>query len=272
MSVVTATALATIREAVRRRSGIALGTDKDYLVTSRLEPLLPQLGLPSMTALADRVSRQPEGPVAVAVMDALTTNETLWFRDGRPFDLLRDVILPELAGPGRAPRELTFWSAACSTGQEPYSLAILLHEEQPKLGGSTPRILGTDICTTALARAKEARYSQFEMQRGLSVHRLVKNFDKDGTEWRLKAPLRAMVDLRQANLLALPQFGPFDVVLCRNVLIYFDVATKRSVLAGITARMRPGGWLQLGAAETTIGIAETLRAHPAHPGLYRKLT
>lgn len=249
-----------------------MGADKDYLVSSRLDPLLRQFGVTTMDALADRLGQQPEGPVAVAVTDALTTNETLWFRDGRPFDLLRDVILPDVVSRNTATRDVQLWSAACSTGQEPYSMAILLAEEQAKLNGYTARILGTDICTTALARAREARYSQFEMQRGLSAHRLVKHFEKDGSDWRLKAPLRAMVELRPANLLALPPIGPFDAVMCRNVLIYFDVATKRSVLAAIAARMRVGGWLQLGAAETTIGVTNVFQPHPTHPGLHRRMT
>ena len=265
-------ALAAVRDVVRRRTGIALGADKDYLVASRLEPLFSQLGVASMPALADLMSRQPEGSAALAVLDALTTNETLWFRDGKPFELVRDVILPDLLAQGPVPRQLNFWSAACSTGQEPYSLAILVAEEQAKLRGCQVRILGTDISTAALLRAKEARYSHFEMQRGLSVHRLVRHFDKEGNEWRLKAPLRAMVELRQANLLAPPAIGPFDAVMCRNVLIYFDVETKRRVLAGIATRMRVGGWLQLGAAETTLGLNSTFQAYPGFPSLYRKVS
>lgn len=265
----SATALAAIRETVRRRSGIVLNADKDYLVTSRLEPLLPRLGTASIGALADKLAREPESLAAVEVTDALTTNETLWFRDGKPFELLRTVVLPDLARHAAAHRAISFWSAACSTGQEPYSLAILLTEEMPKLGRWPVRILGTDISTAALARARDARYSQFEMQRGLSVHRLVQHFDKDGNDWRLKPALRAMVELRQANLLSLPSLGPFDHVMCRNVLIYFDVETKRQVLAAIGKRMRPGGWLQLGAAETTLGLDTRFEPVPGHPSLYR---
>lgn len=267
----SAVALASIREAIHRRTGIAMGADKDYLVTSRLDPLLPRLGMSGMPALAEVLNRHPEGSVALAVMDALTTNETLWFRDGRPFDLLRDVVLPDLLAQTPMPRQLSLWSAACSTGQEPYSMAILLAEQQAKLGRCTTRILGTDICAAVVERARQASYGQFEMQRGLSIQRLVTHFDKEGAEWRLKAPLRAMVELRQANLLALPAIGPFDAVMCRNVLIYFDVATKRTVLSGIAARLRLGGWLQLGAAETTLGLSTAFEPHSSHPSLYRRV-
>ena len=268
----SAAALATIRDTIRRRSGIAMAADKDYLVTSRLEPLLGQLGVPHLAALADKLALQPDGQTATAVVDALTTNETLWFRDGRPFDLVRDTILPTIVGGASAPRDLSIWSAACSTGQEPYSLAILMAEQRARLAGCRVRIVGTDISATALARAREARYSQFEMQRGLTIQRLIQHFTKDGLDWRLKPDLRAMVELHQANLLALPPLGPFDIVMCRNVLIYFDVPTKRAVLSGIAARTKPGGWLLLGAAETTIGLTTAFQAEPGQSGLYRRLS
>jgi chemotaxis protein methyltransferase CheR len=266
----SAAALATIRETVRRRSGIVLTAEKDYLVTSRLEPLLPKLGSPSLVALAEVLARQPESRAAVEVTDALTTNETLWFRDGKPFELVRTVVLPDLVARAEKGRPISFWSAACSTGQEPYSLAILLSEEMPRIGAPPVKIVGTDISTAALTRAKEARYSHFEMQRGLSVHRLVKCFDKQGNDWVLKPHLRSMVEFRQTNLLALPPLGPFDLVMCRNVLIYFDVETKRRVLEGVAKRMRPGGWLQLGAAETTVGLDSTFVPVAGHPSLYRR--
>lgn len=266
----SASALATIRETVRRRSGIVLTAEKDYLVTSRIEPLLSRLGTASISALAELLSKQPDCRAAAEVTDALTTNETLWFRDGKPFELMRTVILPELAAQAEKGRPIAFWSAACSTGQEPYSLAIMLTEEMRRFGSPPVKILGTDLSSAALARAKEARYSHFEMQRGLSVHRLVQNFDKVGTDWQLKAPLRAMVEFRQANLLALPTIGPFDLVMCRNVLIYFDVETKRRVLEGIAKRMRPKAWLLLGAAETTVGLDSTFVGVPGYPSLYRR--
>ncbi|MBK1656622.1 CheR family methyltransferase [Paracraurococcus ruber] len=266
----TAAALATIRDVVQRRSGIAMAADKDYLVAARLEPLLPQLGVATTVALADRIGRQNDARLAMLVTDALTTNETLWFRDGRPFDLLRDVVVPDILERRAAERELRFWSAACSTGQEPYSLAILLAEDTARLAGWRWRILGTDLSATAVARAREARYSQFEVQRGLSAHRLIKHFSKDGEAWRLKEALRAAVELREANLLSLPPLGPFDAVMCRNVLIYFDVPTKRAVLDAVAARLRPGGWLLLGAAETTLGITSAFTPHPEHRGLYRR--
>jgi chemotaxis protein methyltransferase CheR len=266
----TATALATIRTVVQRQSGITMGADKDYLVAARLEPLLPQLGLRDMTSLAEKLTRGPDTRTATLVTDALTTNETLWFRDARPFELLRDVVIPDMLRQRSVERELRFWSAACSTGQEPYSLAILLAEDAARLAGWRCRIFGTDLSSAAIARAREARYSQFEVQRGLSAHRLVRHFDADGDGWRLKPALRAQVELREANLLSLPLLGPFDVVLCRNVLIYFDVANKKTVLEAIAARMRPGGWLLLGAAETVIGITTAFTPHPEHRSLYRR--
>ncbi|CAH2605460.1 Chemotaxis protein methyltransferase Cher2 (plasmid) [Rhodovastum atsumiense] len=258
----------SLRSFVRSRAGISMGPDKDYLVTSRLEPQLASWGLHSLDSLAEAVRRQPSGALAEKVVAALTTNETLWFRDGRPFEAFRNVVLPDVAKDG----SISIWSAACSTGQEVYSIAITLREEEARLRGCRSSILGSDICEPALVRARAGTYTAFEVQRGLSPAMLSRHFLADGDGWRIRPELRTNVSFRVMNLLELPAgLGPFDVVFCRNVLIYFEVDVKARVLAAIAARVRPGGWLFLGGAETTMGLTTAFTAVPGITGLYRRV-
>jgi chemotaxis protein methyltransferase CheR len=269
-------AMEAIRGFVRNRAGISLGADKDYLVISRLEPRLSGWHLPSLDKLAERLRSQPTGSLANDVVAALTTNETLWFRDGKPFEALRAVILPDLlcrrdAGRQQSARRLAIWSAACATGQEVYSIAMTL-QDTAAVRDCQVSILGSDICEPAVARARSGRYTQFEVQRGLSIQHLVRYFEQNGNDWCVRPELRAGVAFRTLNLLDLPAgLGPFDAVFCRNVLIYFDIDVKCQVLAAIAARLRPGGYLVLGGAETTLGLASPFASVPDTTGVYRKV-
>ena len=263
-------ATATLRNFVRSRAGISLGPDKDYLVLSRLEPQLKNWGMPSLDALASHLGTNPTGKVARQVVAALTINETLWFRDTKPFELLSKVILPEVTARS-SDRSLSIWSAACSTGQELYSVAMTLRDEEARLKGWTTNLLGSDICEPAVERARAGVYSQFEVQRGLPIQRLVKYFEQKGQDWVVRKDLREKVAFKVMNLLELPpMLGPFDIVFCRNVLIYFEVDVKAKVLASIAQRMKPQGYLLLGSAETTIGVSNLFTPVPGSVGLYRR--
>ncbi len=258
---------------VRNRAGINLGADKDYLVVSRLKPQLSSWDVTSLDGLAERLRAQPKGALADQVIAALTINETLWFRDSKPFDLLRTVILPELVTRKATDRSFAIWSAACSTGQEVYSIAMTLREEEAQLRGLRATILGSDICEPVLARARTGIYTQFEVQRGLPVQRLVRYFEDLGGEWRVRPELRSGIEFRALNLLDLPlNIGPFDIVFCRNVLIYFELDVKRNVLSALAARTKPGGYLILGGAETTLGLTTAFSPVPGTAGIYRRTT
>lgn len=264
-------ALEELRGFVRKRAGISMGPDKDYLVRARLEPQLREWGVTSLNGLAERVRTQPNSKVAASVVAALTTNETLWFRDSRPFDNLRKVVLPDLVKRRAAQRGLAIWSAACSTGQEVYSIMMTLRDEEAQLRGWTTNLLASDICEPALERARKGRYSQFEVQRGMPIQRLVRDFEQVGAEWQVRAPLREGITFRLLNLLELPpDIGPFDIVFCRNVLIYFEVDVKARVLSALAQRSRPGGYLFLGGAETTLGITQEFLPVSGVAGLYQK--
>ncbi|GIH81470.1 CheR family methyltransferase [Planobispora longispora] len=236
---------------VRREAAIVLEPGKEYLVEARLLPLARRTGTVSVSEFVARAQR--ERALADQIVDALTTNETSWLRDREPFSAFTDVVLPDLMERRSPTQKLRVWSAACSSGQEPYGLAMLLEEN---LRNSMQyEIMATDISTEMLERAKTGRYSQLEVNRGLPVPMLVKYFQRAGTEWQASDSLRRNVSFQKVNLAApLPPVQPFDVVFLRNVLIYFDLETKRSVLRRIRSLMRPDGWLFLGAAETTIGI------------------
>jgi len=244
---------------VRARSGLALGPDKVYLVDSRLTGIAQRLGHKDYTGLASRLAT--DRALQDEVVEALTTNETLFFRDNKPFEHLRTSGLPRLHGERPAGRPLRVWSAAASTGQEAYSLAMMIAEMGPALQGRMVQIVGTDIARAALARAREGLYSQFEVQRGLPAKLLVKYFAKEANGWRVSRQIRDMVEFREWNLLAEPTgLGTFDIVLCRNVLIYFDVPTKTRVLNLLASRLAPGGLLYLGGAETINGLGSPFQA------------
>ena len=259
-----------VARTVKARSGLVLTPDKLYMLETRLGPLLRREGLASLDALAARMARGPaEAALIGAVTEALTTNETSFFRDGTPFDHLRKA-LPRLAAARPAGAAIRIWSAACSTGQEAYSVAMLATELAPSLGGRRVEILGTDIAEEVLARAREGLFSQFEVQRGLPVQLLVKHFRQEAPAgWRIAAPLRAMARFQTWNLLDDPRpLGQFDIIFCRNVLLYFDAPTKSRVLAAVASRLAPDGFLYLGGAETVLGLTDRLAPVPGQRGVH----
>jgi chemotaxis protein methyltransferase CheR len=238
---------------VRKEASIVLAPGKEYLVEARLIPVARAVGATNVNEFLAELQRRPNPTYQRKIIDALTTNETSWFRDREPYAALTDVILPELIKSRAATRKVRFWSGASSSGQEAYSLAITLQEALPP--GWSYEIVGTDISTEMIKRAETAEYSQVEINRGLPAAQLVQYFERAGAHWRVTSHLRKNVSFKLMNLTApLPAMQPFDVVFMRNVLIYFDVATKRTVLQNVAKLLRPDGWLFLGAAETTIGI------------------
>jgi len=254
---------------LKKRSGLILTADKGYLVESRLSPVAQRHGLPHLEALITALNRGNEA-LAAAVTEAMTTNETSFFRDGKPFESFRKEVLPQIVERNAASRTLRVWSAAASTGQEAYSLAMLLSEEQTRLSGWRIEIVGTDISEAALKQARAGVFSHFEVQRGLPAAMLVKYFEKVDGSWHAASRLRSMVSFRSFNLLDnLSPLGAFDAIFCRNVLIYFDVETKAQVLAAIARRMNDRGVLFLGGAETVLGISDQFEPVPGSRGLYR---
>ncbi|MCC5995770.1 MAG: protein-glutamate O-methyltransferase CheR [Oceanicaulis sp.] len=250
---------------VRARTGLVLGPEKAYLVESRLGPLARKSGFASVEALIDAMMRGDKA-VLTAACEALATHETFFFRDKTPFEMFEQVIAPTLKG-ARAGRNLKIWCAAASSGQEPYSLAMLLDEA----GGPQADILATDMSAAVLEKAKAGLYTQFEVQRGLSIQRLVKHFDQTGEAWRIKPHLRQKVRFEQSNLLEdFSRLGRMDVIFCRNVLIYFDIETKAKILERLAAQLADDGYLILGAAETVVGLTDSLRPAQGHRGLYTR--
>jgi chemotaxis protein methyltransferase CheR len=242
-----------VSQLVRREAAIVLAPGKEYLVEARLIPVARAVGSAGVTEFLAELQRRPDPANQRRVIDALTTNETSWFRDREPFAALNDVVLPDLVKSRASSHKVRFWSAASSSGQEAFSLAMTLTEKLPP--GWSYEIMGTDISTVMIKRAEAAEYSQVEVNRGLPVTQLVQYFERAGAHWRITPALRRNVSFRLMNLTTpLPAMPPFDVIFLRNVLIYFDVATKRTVLQNVARLLRPDGWLFLGAAETTIGI------------------
>lgn len=253
---------------VRERSGLVLTADKAYLVESRLAPLARKEGVADLTALIALMRSRRDERLFAAVTDAMTTNETFFFRDKTPFDILRDVALPEIIARKKG-QPIRIWCAAASTGQEPYSIAMLMDEAAPKLAGASVEIFGTDISERCLEKATAGVYTQFEVQRGLPIQMLLKHFEKKDDVWRIKDRIRSMVRYRKANLLeGFGAFGKFDIVFCRNVLIYFDPPTKKQVLDRIAQQTVDPGYLFLGAAETVMGLTDAFKAAPGQRGLY----
>lgn len=260
-----------IRTLVRERSAIVLEAGKLYLVESRLTPLVRREGMTSLTELVSRLRRERFGGLHRKVVEAMTTNETSFFRDLHPFEALKSTILPDLIAKRKAARTLHIWCAACSSGQEPYSIAMLLHDSFPELTGWTVRILATDLSSAVLERARRGAYSQMEVNRGLPATFLVKYFERGGMEWRVSEAVRRLVSFQEMNLVeSWPALPPADVVFLRNVLIYFDVDTKKNVLARARRVMRPDGYLFLGGAETTLNLDESFeRVQLDKSGCYR---
>ncbi|OYW19160.1 MAG: chemotaxis protein CheR [Planctomycetales bacterium 12-60-4] len=240
-----------------KNSGLSLGPGKEYLLEARLIPLAQSWGLSGIPELVVEVRRNPQMALAHGVVEAMTTNETLFFRDKTPFDELRDQLLPKLLESRQTIRRLRIWSAAASTGQEAYSLAMLLRDGFPQLDNWSIEIVGTDLSKAALARAEAGVYSQFEVQRGLPIQLLVKHFVQDAGGWKIKDELRRWVRFRPMNLMdSFHQLGQFDVIFCRNVLIYFENPVKKEILERMATILRPDGHLILGAAETVLGVTE----------------
>ena len=257
-----------LRKLMRDRSGLVLSADKQYLVESRLMPVARKRGINGLGDLVQKLKSGNES-LTVEVVEAMTTNESFFYRDKIPFDHFRDTILPALHRARSGRRRLRIWCAAASTGQEPYSLAMCLKEMSDKLAGWRVEIVGTDLSTEVLEKAKAGLYSQFEVQRGLPIQMLVKHFAANGELWQVSAELRAMVQFRPLNLLHdFSHLGMFDVVFCRNVLIYFDQATKIGVLDRIARILEPDGYLALGAAETVVGLTESFKPLAERRGLY----
>ncbi len=258
-----------ITQLLRKRAGIVLTTDKMYLLESRLAPLARKEGLPSIDDLIQVVRSRRDERLITQVVDVMTTNETFFYRDKTPFDHLKEAILPIL-GQARRGSRIRIWCAACSTGQEPYSIAMML-DQMPQLTGGVPvEIVATDISDRCLDRARQGLFTQFEVQRGLPIQTLMQYFTQQDDHWRISERMRQMVSYRKLNLMD-PAYnlGKFDIVFCRNVLIYFDGPTKAEVFERISQTMNPGGFLLLGAAESVIGITQAFESAQDRRGLYK---
>lgn len=254
---------------IRQHSGLVLTRDKAYLLESRLLPVARKWRLRTLADLATAVRGQADTGMVREIVEAMTTNESFFFRDVKPFDQFKSFVLPHLLRARAATRSIRIWSAACSSGQEPYSLAMILSEQRAQLAGWRVEILATDLSTEILDKAQAGLYSQFEVQRGLPIQLLVKYFKQQGERWQIDPAIRAMVSFRQLNLLdEMTALGRFDVIFCRNVLIYFDQPTKTLVLDRLSRQMAPDGHLYLGGAETVLGISDKLQPVPENRGVY----
>ncbi len=258
-----------LRKLLKERSGLDLSADKQYLVESRLMPLARKA---SLSGIPELVQAMKSGAVALTseVVEAMTTNETFFFRDKIPFDHLKETVLPGLIQARAARRSIRIWCAASSTGQEPYSIAMILKEMGAALSGWRTEIVATDLSMGVLEKSITGLFSQFEVQRGLPIQMLVKYFTQQGELWQLNADIRAMVQHRQLNLLQdFSHLGSFDVIFCRNVLIYFDQDTKIGIFDRLAKMLEADGVLALGAAESVVGISDAFKPYPERRGLYR---
>lgn len=244
-----------VAQMLKRRSGLVITPEKAYLLESRMGPIARKHALAGLDAIAQKLKAGDE-KLAAEVTEAMTTNESFFFRDKTPFDHFEKLMLPALLQARAATRRIRIWCAAASTGQEPYSLAIILKEKAALVKDWKIEIIGTDLSNEVLTRAKNGVYTQFEVQRGLPITLLVKYFNKEGEQWRIKDEIRSMVQYRPNNLLdPFTGFGMFDIIYCRNVLIYFDEATKKNILLRTAQLLPDDGYLLLGAAETVVGVS-----------------
>ena len=244
-----------LQDYVYRESGIVLDGDKRYLIEARLLPIVQQKKLGSLNDLCNLLRATSDAPLQRQVVEAMTTNETFFFRDLAQYEILRSVILPELIAQHQDTKRLSFWSAACSSGQEAYSLAMMLL--QMNLSDWNIHILGTDLSTQMVERARAGKYLQIEVNRGLPAIYLVKYFTRDGLDWQLSGEVRRMVRLEPFDLRQqMKTKGPFDIVFCKNVLIYFDVESKKKILNEIRGALFRGGYLLLGGSETTLNLTD----------------
>lgn len=260
-----------IQRLVLRESAVVLAPGKEYLVEARLEPLVREYGLQSLADLVRRLRNPQCNGLAARVVEAMVTTETSFFRDQAPFATLRTAVLPELLRRRAAERSLAIWSAACSTGQEPYSIALLLAENFPELARWKVHLLASDLSRAVLGKAKLGRFSQLEVNRGLPAPLLVRHFARDGVHWVLDEAVRSKVHFFGMNLAEdWPPLPVMDVVFLRNVMIYFYEPTKKAILARVARVLRPDGYLVLGGAETTFHLdAGFARAPGDMPGFYQ---
>ncbi len=259
-----------LRDMLKERSGLIVTEEKQYLLESRLMPLARKSGMASLSEMVAALRAHDGEPLRKEATEAMTINESFFFRDKTPFENFANVMAPSLIPARSAVRRLRIWCCAASTGQEPYSLAMQIKEMEPQFAGWNVEIFGTDLSGEVLEKAGSGLYSQFEVQRGMPIQQLVKYFKQNGSLWQIDSSLRAMVRLEQFNLLDdYSRFGTFDIVFCRNVLIYFNPDTKRDILDRIAKQLAPDGYLVLGAAETVIGITDAFAPVPDSRGLYR---
>jgi len=257
-----------LQKLLKERSGLVLSADKQYLVESRLIPLARRSGFGGIGDLVAKMKMGAESLI-VAVVEAMTTNETFFFRDKVPFEHFRETIMPSILEARKNRRAIRIWCAASSTGQEPYSLAMILKDMGAALSGWRVEIIATDLSQEVLEKSKSGVFSQFEVQRGLPIQLLVKHFTQINETWQLSPEIRAMVQFRQLNLLHdFSHLGTFDVIFCRNVLIYFDQDTKVNVFNRLAKVIETDGFLVLGAAETVVGLSAGFSPHPERRGLY----
>jgi len=257
------------KDMLKQRSGLVLSQDKSYLLDSRLNPVAKKWGYGNIEGLTAVLRGVPPKDLINDIVEAMTTNETSFFRDTRPFETFKDTVLPYYAKAPARSKNLKIWCAASSSGQEPYSLAMLLSEEKAKMAGWSFNIKATDISHEILASAKEGLYSQFEVQRGLPIHYLMTYFTQQEDKWQINQDIRNMIEYKYFNLLeSMSSLGQFDVIFCRNVLIYFDQPTKKDVLERMAKILPPDGLLFLGGSETVLGITESFKAVPYARGLY----
>lgn len=250
-------------------SGLVLTSNKEYLIESRLLPIARDAQVEDIEGLVGKMKLTRSGPLHDQITEAMTTNESFFFRDKTPFEMFEKVILPHLLKTRAGTKKFRVWCAAASTGQEPYSLGMQLDELAPRMPGWRQEIVGTDLSAEVLRRAKLGRYTQFEVQRGLPINYLVKHFTQVGHDWELSDKIRNMVQYRKLNLLEdFKILGNFDVIFCRNVLIYFDQKTKAQILERMVRQLSPDGFLVLGAAETVIGITDTFKPLKGCRGVY----
>jgi chemotaxis protein methyltransferase CheR len=258
-----------LRKLLKERSGLTLSAEKQYLLESRLLPVVRRNGLANLAELVTRLKSATTSPLAMAVIEAMTTNETYFFRDKVPFDHLRDTVIPSLVAARTREKRIRIWCTAASSGQEPFSIAMVLKSMASQLRGYRAEILATDLSGEVLDRAKAGVFSQFEVQRGLPIQLLVRYFNKVGDNWQIAPEIRDMVQFRTLNLLHdFSPLGSCDLIFCRNVLIYFDQPSKIAVLERLVRQIPDDGFLFLGAAETVVGLTERFKPFANRRGLF----
>lgn len=257
------------RDLLKERSGLTLTPDKCYLLESRLGPVAKKWGYSSLDTMTIALQAVPDKKMVKDIVEAMTTNETSFFRDQGPFDRLKEVVLPHMLKARIHQRRMRIWCAAASSGQEPYSISMILKEMEHQFSGWRNEMIATDISDDILAKAREGLYTQFEVQRGLPIQLLMKYFTQEGDKWRINDLIQKMVNYQPFNLLdSMAAFGQFDFIFCRNVLIYFDEKTKADILGRMAKQLAPDGFLFLGGAETVIGITEAFKPLPNQRGVY----